>query len=183
MKALIFALTLIAGLLSAAMLPAHGSEPLSATQYRLAAGDVISIRVFGEPDLSMDRIRLDESGAFSYPFLGQIQARGRTAEDLERLIHHGLLGDYLISPRVAVSVLEYREFFVNGEVRNPGGYSWQPGLTLRQAVSLAGGLTERASQRRMSIIREGMNEQQAESAGMDTVVHPGDIITIGQGFF
>lgn len=157
--------------------------PLDGGQYRLAPGDVIQIRVFGEPDLSFGEIRLDDSGSFSYPFLGQVSAAGLTASGVEAVLRHGLEGDYLINPRIVVSIAAYREFFVNGEVRNPGGYPWQPGLTLRQAVSMAGGLTERASQRRMSIIREGDASRRPEPVDMDTPVHPGDIIEIRQGLF
>lgn len=156
---------------------------LDGGQYLLAPGDVIQIRVFGEPDLSFEEIRLDDSGSFSYPFLGQVSAMGMTASSLEGRLRAGLDGDYLINPRVAVSVVAYREFFVNGEVREPGGYPWQPGLTMRQAVSLAGGLTERASQRRMSIIREQDPERRPESVDMDSPVNPGDIIEIRQGLF
>ena len=151
--------------------------------YLLAPGDVLQVRVFGEPDLSFNELRLDDSGSFSYPFLGQVQALGLTTGDVAAKLRAGLDGDYLINPRVAVSIVAYREFFVNGEVRRPGGYPWQPGLTLRQAISMAGGLTERASQRRMSIIRGGDTERQPESANMDSPVSPGDIIEIRQGLF
>ena len=153
------------------------------TQYRLSAGDVLKISVFGEPDLSIDEVRLNDAGTFSYPFLGEMQVRGLTASQVEAMITERLQGDYLVNPRVSVSIIEYREFFISGEVRNPGGYPYQPGLTLRRAVALAGGLTERASQRRMSIIRDGDANRTSESANMDTLVMPGDIITIDQGFF
>ena len=155
----------------------------AATQYQLAAGDVIKISVFGEPDLSIDTVRLNDAAAFSYPFIGEISARGLTASQLEALITRRLKGDYLVDPRVSVSILEYREFFISGEVKEPGGYPYQPGLTLRSAIALAGGLTERASRRGMTIIRDGDTSRQPEVAGMDTAVMPGDIITIDQSFF
>jgi protein involved in polysaccharide export with SLBB domain len=177
--------TIILGGLLVALLGVAGPSvgQLDGGQYLLAPGDVIQIRVFGEPDLSFDEIRLDDSGSFSYPFIGQVGALGMTAGGLERKLRAGLDGDYLINPRVSVSVVAYRDFFVNGEVRNPGGYPWQPGLTMRQAVSMAGGLTERASQRRMSIIRAQDSERQPEPVNMDSPVNPGDIIEIRQGLF
>ena len=156
---------------------------LDGGQYLLAPGDVIQVRVFGEPDLSIEQVRLDDSGSFSYPFLGQVNAMGMTTSGLEGRLRAGLEGDFLIHPRVAVSMVTYREFFVNGEVRNPGGYPWQPGLTMRQALSVAGGLTERASQRRMTIIRERDPERRPESVDMDSPVSPGDIIDVRQGLF
>ncbi|GGC06652.1 hypothetical protein GCM10011352_36090 [Marinobacterium zhoushanense] len=152
-------------------------------QYRLGSGDVISINVFGEEDLSFEQIRMTDAGTFSYPFLGEVRALGLTAAEVEQRIIKGLKGDYLIDPKVSVSILEYRDFFVNGEVKEPGGYPFKPGLTLRKAVALAGGFTERASKSKMSIIREQGSDKRTFNADLDTRVLPGDIITIEQSFF
>jgi protein involved in polysaccharide export with SLBB domain len=176
-----FLVWVLVGLLGAAA-PSVAAQ-MDGGQYRMAPGDIIQIRVFGEPDLSFSEIRLDDSGSFSYPFLGSVIALGQTAAELETRLKAGLDGQYLINPSVSVSVIRYREFFMNGEVRSPGGYAWQPGLTMRQAISMAGGLTERASQRRMSVIRGGDTERRPESVDMDSPVHPGDIIEIRQGLF
>lgn len=150
--------------------------------YKLASGDVIRINVFGEPDLSFEEVRLTDAGTFSYPFIGELRAKGKTASEIEQMLVDSLKGEYLINPRISVSVLTYREFFISGEVKTPGGYPFQPGLTLRRAVALAGGLTERASTKRITIIRD----QQADKpimATLDTPLAPGDTITIDQGFF
>ena len=149
--------------------------------YRLSSGDVISINVHGEEDLSFEEVRLNDAGSFSFPFLGEIRAQGLTASQLEDALTQRLMGDYLINPRVSISILTYREFFISGEVRNPGGYPYQPGLTLRRAIALAGGMTERASTNRITIIRDrdGSNER----GSLDSIVMPGDTITIDQGFF
>lgn len=164
---------------------ALGQQALAAgdSQYRLGSGDVISINVFGEEDLSFEQIRLTDAGTFSYPFLGEVRANGKTAVELEQAIVQGLKGDYLIDPRVSVSILEYREFFVNGEVKNPGGYPFKPGLSLRKAIALAGGLTERASESKMTVIRDGDASRTPVRATLDTPIMPGDIITIEQSFF
>lgn len=172
------ALLLLTFLIGASTAGAAGDS-----QYRLASGDVIRISVFGEEDLSFEQIRLNDAGTFSYPFLGEVRANGRTAAEIERIIIQGLKGDYLIDPKVSVSILEYRDFFVNGEVKEPGGYPFKPGLTLRKAVALAGGLTERASEGKISIIREQNGEKRTLKATMDTPIQPGDIITIDQSFF
>ncbi|MNC22312.1 SLBB domain protein [compost metagenome] len=105
------------------------------------------------------------------------------ASEIERTLTERLKGSYLIDPRVSVSILKYREFFISGEVKTPGGYAFQPGLTLRRAVALAGGLTERASENRITIIRDQDPERRPEPATLDTLVMPGDTITIDQGFF
>ncbi len=155
----------------------------SNSTYKLASGDVIRINVFGEKDLSIEEIRLNDAGIFSYPFIGDVRAKGKTAAEIEEMLTESLKGDYLVDPRVSVSVLEYREFFISGEVKQPGGYKFQPGLTLRSAVALAGGLTERASEGRITIIRDQDASRTPEKATLDTIVMPGDTITIDQGFF
>jgi len=155
----------------------------STSTYKLASGDVIRINVFGEKDLSIEEIRLNDAGIFSYPFIGDVRAKGKTAAEIEQMLTESLKGDYLVDPRVSVSVLTYREFFISGEVQKPGGYPFQPGLTLRRAVALAGGLTERASEGRITIIRDPDASRTPEKATLDTVVMPGDTITIDQGFF
>lgn len=152
-------------------------------QYRLAAGDVIRITVFGEKELSLEEVRLTDAGTFSYPFVGEVRANGLTARELENLLVKNLKGDYLVDPRVTVSVLQYREFFISGEVEKPGGYPYQPGLTLRRAIALAGGLTERASENRITLIRDTDPSRTPAKATLDTELQPGDTITIDQGFF
>jgi polysaccharide export outer membrane protein len=159
----------------------YGAESLS--EYRLGSGDVLRVQVFDEPELSME-IRLSDGGTISYPFLGELRVMGLTISKLENAIAKGLEGDYLIDPKVNVSVLEYRPFYVNGEVENAGGYPFQPGLTLRKAIALAGGFTERASRTKIFAIAEGMTQKaNSKQVGMDDVIQPGDIITVEQSFF
>lgn len=152
-------------------------------QYQLASGDVVRITVFGEADLSFDEIRLNDAGTFSYPFIGQVRARGNTPTQIEDLIASKLKDGYLIDPRVTVSVVTYREFYITGEVKKPGGYPYQPGLTLERAIALAGGLTERASTNRVTIMRGNGTTRNAQKAELATAILPGDSINIEQGFF
>lgn len=173
-----FSLILGMLLINSSFVQAEGNS-----QYKLASGDVIRINVFGELDLSFEELRLTDAGTFSYPFIGEVKAKGKTTAEIEQIIIDKLQGDYLVDPRVSVSVLQYREFFISGEVKTPGGYPFQPGLTLRRAVALAGGLTERASENRITIIRDRDENRTAEAASLDTRVMPGDSITIDQGFF
>ena len=153
------------------------------SRYRLGSGDVISIRVFGEEQLSFDRLRLSDAATVPYPFLGEVRAKGRTPVELEQLITEGLKGDYLINPRVTVNVIEYRQFYVNGEVKDSGGYAFQPGMTVRKAIALAGGMTDRASGNKMYVTREGDPEGEERSVELDTRLRPGDILTIDESFF
>lgn len=152
-------------------------------QYQLASGDVVRITVFGEADLSFSEIRLNDAGTFSYPFIGQVRARGKTPSQIEDLIASKLRDGYLVDPRVTVSVITYRAFYISGEVKKPGGYPYQPGLTLERAIALAGGLTERASTNRVTITRGNGTTRIAQKAELETEILPGDSITIKQGFF
>ena len=152
-------------------------------RYRLGAGDVINIRVFDEEELSFDRIRLSDAATVPYPLLGEVTAQGLTPIELETLIAERLADGYLISPRVTVNVLEYRDFFVNGEVSSPGGYVFRPGMTVRRAIALAGGKTDRASRRNMYVIRESDPEGKEERVDLDASLGPGDILTIEESFF
>jgi len=152
------------------------------SDYRLGSGDVISITVFGEPDLSFSNIRLTDAGTVPYPFLGEVRANGLTPLGLADAITRGLRDGYLVSPRVTVNVVEYRQFYVNGEVRSPGGYAFQPGMNVRKAIALAGGRTERASNRKMYITREGQFGD-GQRVTLDTAMRPGDILTIEESFF
>lgn len=149
--------------------------------YRLAVGDVLSIHVFDEPDLTFDRIPIGDAGFIQFPFVGRVVAAGRTTALIQEEITGALKPDYLVDPKVTVSIAEYRPFFVAGEVQQPGSFPFQPGLTLRQAISLAGGLTERASSSKISVVPEGGSS--ATRIGMDYLVKPGDTITIEESFF
>ncbi|SHI26570.1 polysaccharide biosynthesis/export family protein [Ferrimonas marina] len=151
--------------------------------YRLGAGDQIRIQVFGEDDLTIKSIRLSESGNISYPYLGTVRIAGLTTSEVESLLYKGLKGDYLINPSVSVSIVEYRPFFINGQVREPGGYPFQPGLTVRQAIAIAGGLTERASRSGMTLTRTGPDQERTIRVEMATQVQPGDSIFIEDSFF
>ncbi|MBO6658329.1 MAG: polysaccharide export protein [Pseudomonadales bacterium] len=152
----------------------------SLSDYRLGVGDAVRITVFGQDDLDVEGI-LTDAGTISYPFLGEIPALGLTVGQLEQLVHHGLKGDYLVNPSVSVAVVEYRKFFVDGEVKQPGSFSYSPGMTLRKAIALAGGFTERASRKKISVIREDMIGEM--SIVLEDEVFPGDIITVNQSFF
>jgi polysaccharide export outer membrane protein len=154
-----------------------------ASSYKLGAGDLISIKVFGEDDLSRDRIKVSDAGTVPYPVLGELRILGRTVGELEKLITDGLRGRYLVNPRVSVTIEEYRQFFVNGQVDKPGGYAYQPAMTVAKAISLAGGLKERASVNKMYIVREDNLAQGRMKVDMTAEVRPGDVLTVEESFF
>ncbi|KEI70746.1 polysaccharide biosynthesis/export family protein [Endozoicomonas elysicola] len=161
---------------------AHAAESMSLSRYELGAGDKISISVFGEKDMEKELI-LTDAGTISYPFLGEFKAKGLTVGQLEALITRKLKAGYFIDPRVSVSIKEYRKFFVSGEVKSPGGFSFEPGLTLEKAVALAGGFTQRASKKGIMVTREENGRPSERELSLNDSVLPGDIIVINESFF
>ena len=162
---------------------ARGQDPGTVSNYRLGSGDVITIQVLGEEDLKRERIRLSDAATISYPILGEIRLYGKTVAELETLIRDGLKGRYLVNPQVTVTINEYRNFFINGQVEKPGGYPFMPGLTVRKAVSIAGGFKERASKDKIFVIREDDKTQTPKRVDQSASVNPGDIITVEESFF
>jgi len=174
----------VAGLLALFAAPAaRGQDPGAISNYRLASGDVISIQVLGEEDLRRERIRLSDAATISYPILGEIKLFGKTVAELETFIRDGLKGRYLVNPQVTVTIVEYRNFFINGQVEKPGGYQYSPGLTVRKAVSIAGGFRERANKNKIFVISDDDRSQTPKRVDQDTRVKPGDIITVEESFF
>ena len=162
---------------------AAGGADSNLSSYKLGVGDVISVQVVGEEDLKREKVRLSDAGTLSFPYLGEIRVRGMTVGELEEFITKGLKGRYLLNPQVTVTMAEYRNFFVNGQVDKPGGYPFVPGLTVRKAISIAGGFKERASKEKINVIREDDLKGNATRIALEAPVKPGDIITVEESFF
>ena len=162
---------------------ASAQAPASLTGYKLGSGDVITIRVLGEDDLKREKERVSDAGTISFPILGELRVKGLTVGDVDDLITRGLKGRYLVDPQVTVVLDEYRNFFVNGYVERPGGYPFVPGLTVRKAITLAGGFKERASRDKLNIIRDDDPTQTPKKVDLNAPVYPGDILTVEESFF
>lgn len=153
-----------------------------ANDYKLGPGDKIQIIVYGEDDLTAN-VKIDKSGFISFPFLDDIQVINLSVKELEKVIYDGLLGDYLISPQVSVSISQYRPFFIHGQVNRPGGYPFQDDLTFDKAIAVAGGLSSRASLTDWTITRKVNGKTVKIEANVATQIFPDDIIKIEQSFF
>ena len=180
----IMVLTLsMATLLLAPIAQAQANISTELSSYKLGVGDVITAQVVGEDELKREKVRLSDAGTLSFPYLGEIRVRGMTVGELEDYITKGLKGRYLLNPQVTVTIHEYRNFFVNGQVDKPGGYPFTPGLTVRKAISIAGGFKERASKEKINVIREEDTKGNSQRINLDAPVRPGDIITVEESFF
>ncbi|QKX16580.1 polysaccharide biosynthesis/export family protein [Microbulbifer sp. YPW1] len=158
------------------------AQGFNSYDYELGPGDQIEIVVFGEDDLSIDS-QIGDNGVINYPYIGELHASGLTIRALQDMIKSDLKGDYLVNPIVQISIAQYRPFFIDGEVEVPGGYPFQPGLTILKAAALAQGFTERASREKIFITREINGEEKIVKAELGTHIRPGDIVTVEQRFF
>lgn len=152
------------------------------TAYKLGTGDKVRVTVFNEKDLSGD-FDVNDQGLIALPLIGQVQVGGLTLSQAQELITQKYGKDYLVNPRVNVEVLNYRPFFILGEVKNPGSYPYVNGMTVVNAVALAGGYTPRANKNRIVMKRAanpGAGEQEVPEDG---AVLPGDIIRVPERFF
>ena len=150
--------------------------------YQLGNGDQIRITVFGQPDLT-NTYQVDGQGMLQFPLVGRIHAGGMTAGELQQEIVHKLSPDYIRNPSVSVEVLNYRPFYILGEVNKAGAYPYVSGMTVSQAVAFAGGFTYRAKDNSFQIDRSEHGQHQEINASRDTPVRPGDVITIPERFF
>lgn len=164
----------------------HAAErtrpPADASDYVLGDGDRIRISVFGHEDLSGEFL-LSEADTVSLPLMGVLDFRGVTLSEAQRIVVDALKPDYLLNPRVSIEVLEYRPFYILGEVNNPGAYSYVNGMTVIEAVALGGGFTYRAKRDRVLVIR-ATDETGAERriAASDRVL-PGDVVRVLERLF
>jgi polysaccharide export outer membrane protein len=154
----------------------------AAEVYRLGPGDKIRVRVFGHEDLSGE-FELDGSGNVSLPLIRNVPAQGKTASELEVIISEKLSPEYLRDPKISVEVLNYRPFYVYGEVNKPGSYPYVSGMTVLNAVAIAGGYTYRAKTTSAKLTRGTDPTHTPQTVDRDTPVLPGDVVEIQERYF
>ena len=122
-------------------------------EYRIGREDLLDISVWRDGDLSRT-VPVRPDGRISLPLLGEIEAAGLSARELGELIQDQLK-PFLSDPRVVVIVREVHSprVFVIGEVARPGAFPLRGRLTVLQALSLAGGLSEFADDKNIAILR------------------------------
>lgn len=162
--------------------PDASFQQRSAPAYVLGNGDRLRVTVFGHPDLSGE-FDVDGTGAISLPLVGQVEALGLTTPELESKIVETLDGDYILNPRVSAEVINYRPYYILGEVGSPGEYPYTSGLTVLNAVAAAGGFTYRANKKVVYIKSVEAGDEQTYTLDTNTAVKPGDTIRIGERIF
>lgn len=154
----------------------------SVPEYRLGAADKVRVNVFGEEALTGEFI-VGGSGKVSLPLIGEVQASGLTIGQFQEEIAQALRQGYINEPRVSAEVLNYRPFYILGEVKKPGEYPYTNNLTVLNAVATAEGFSYRANTRVVYIKRADGAGEQAFPLTTATQVAPGDTIRIGERFF
>jgi protein involved in polysaccharide export with SLBB domain len=168
---------------SAGVAVVAGTIKTSEYDYKLGAGDKVRIIVFGEDSLTGEFLVPGGSGVIAFPLVGDVQAGGLTVSQLQAEIEAKLKDGYLKDPHVSIEVLNYRPFYILGEVTKPGEYPYTNGLTVLNAVATANGFTYRADTRRVFIKRANAPVEQEYPLTSTTPVAPGDTIRIKERFF
>lgn len=133
--------------------PAAPAAPVDPKAYIIGAEDVISIRVWREPENSGTFV-VRPDGKISVPLVGEIQAAGLTPEKLSESIAESLQ-KVMVHPEVTVGVerVMSKKYYIQGEVNRPGSYPLVIDTTVLEALVNAGGFREFANTRKIVILR------------------------------
>ena len=153
-------------------LPAAHQEP-----YALDTGDVVRVSVYGEPELT-NSYRVDDSGALSLPLVGNVPVRGKTTQSAAIAITSALKSGFIREPSVAVEIETYRPFYIQGGVVSGGQYAYVYGMTLRAAISTAGGFSDLTAPKHATLYRRVGDETLETVVTMDFLIRPGDSIVV-----
>ena len=173
-------------------LDARSQASFQDDNYHVGVGDLIAVEVYDETDLSRE-VRVLTDGSISLPLLGTFRAEGLTVTELEQKITKMLGEKYLVNPQVMILVKEFSHVFVFGEVKNPGSFPIYGRLTVFEAITLAGGFTEVASNR-VKVIRNDGGQEVSFEADMERLTKKGDTsqdielrandkVVVSRGFF
>ena len=123
--------------------------------YKIGSGDVLEITTWKEPDFSRDQILVRTDGKITFPLLNDVQAAGRSPNEVRLDIENGLK-EYVATPLVTITVKDpaSQKFYILGEVGRTGEYPLVKNLTVLQAFSLAGGFTQWASKDEIILLRK-----------------------------
>jgi protein involved in polysaccharide export with SLBB domain len=157
-------------------------SPQQVVMLPLAAGDKIRVTVYGEDRISGE-YQIDPDGLISLPLAGTLRAAGLTKPALETALADKLAGKYLRNPKVTVDVVNFRPFYVLGEVQKPGEYPYRSGLNVLSAIAIAGGATYRANASKVYIQRFGSTDLTEFEQSPMTNVMPGDVVRVPERYF
>lgn len=170
------------GVLASGVGPSDTADTRVIDEYRLGVADKVRVNVFGEAALTGE-FTVGGNGKISLPLIGETQASGLTIGQFQEEVSRALQNGFIIQPRVSAEVLNYRPFYILGEVNTPGEYPYTNSLTVLNAVATAGGFTYRADNRRVFIKRAQGDSEEEFPLTTSTRVAPGDTIRIRERLF
>ncbi len=158
--------------------------------YRIGSQDILSVRVFQEPELSFEETQVDSSGLINFPLIGQVQAAGLTPLQLGNEIERRLGARYIRSPQVVVGVVTSvgQRVVVEGSVMEPGVYEVAGSSSLLKSIARAKGPTRTAATNEVVIFRQidgqrmgAIFDLQAirEGKAPNPTIQGGDTIVVG----
>jgi polysaccharide export outer membrane protein len=171
---------------------AFAAVPDADTHRTLGPGDMVEVRVFQEPDNS-GVWALSADGTIDYPLCGKVTLAGHTAGTAADVLRQ-CLGRYLRHPEVSVLIREFtsKKVFVFGEVQKPGTFPYEEGMTIVQAITLAGGFTKLGSANSTHVARTEEGQQRkirvpvkdiTEGREKNFALQPGDIVFVPESLF
>jgi polysaccharide biosynthesis/export protein len=150
--------------------------------YQLASGDRLRVIVFGQDNLT-NSFSVDGAGNIALPLIGLVHAQGLTTSELAGVVATRLRQGFLRDPSVSVEVEAYRPFFVLGEVTTAGQYPYVNGMTVQNAIAVAGGFTPRGAQDSVDLTRVVNGQPVTASVPLTFAVRPSDTIQVRERFF
>ena len=169
-------------LFSVPLLAENTSMAENNASYHLGSGDKLKITVFNQEDMNGE-YTVDGAGNVSLPLIGTLAAKDMTLNEFEKKLKEKLVPDYLLNPKIAIEVLNYRPFYILGEVSSPNSYPYVSGMSYLTAVAIAGGFTHRAKESFVYVIHSNSPEQKEVETKLDELVMPGDIIRVDERLF
>lgn len=178
------------------LLAACQAQPITVTQgveapaavernvadYELGSSDRLKVTVYGEPELSGEFV-VDGQGFVSMPLIGDLNVEGLSVRGFQRLAEQKFAEGYLREPRVSAEVINYRPYYILGEVTRPGEYPYTSGLTVMNAIATAEGFTYRANKKYIMVKGVDDNQEVRVELMPGSKVQPGDTIRVMERFF
>jgi len=148
----------------------HVAATAQEAAYTVKPGDTLRVSVWKEPDLT-GPVLVTPDGAFAFPLVGQIDARGKSVTELQQMVSERLK-KYIADPVVTIAVQEIKgnKVYVIGQVAHPGEFIVNPRVDVMQALSMAGGTTPFASLGNITIIRRTGSVQKTYAFDYSTAV-------------
>jgi protein involved in polysaccharide export with SLBB domain len=165
--------------------------PAASASPKVEPGDNLEVEVFGEEDLS-GKFQVSERGTIDYPLVGRVKVGGLTPPEVATLLRKKLADGFLKNPHVRVLAEGYqgkKKVYVWGQVSKPGTFPFSAGMTMIEALTLAGGLTPLAARDGITVTRTVDGELKKHSVEMGDAksatfaLRPGDVIFVPERVF